>query len=56
LRPADPKIACTLPFYLNQKGDTTEAIAMLKATVEKHFGYQGAQMLLLEIASTAPRP
>jgi len=56
LRPDDPKIAYTLAFYLNRKGETAEAIATLKATVEKHPGYQDAQMLLREIASPVPRP
>lgn len=56
LRPDDPKVAYTLAFYLHQKGETAEAIAALKAIVEKHPGYQDAQMLLREISAAEQKP
>jgi tetratricopeptide (TPR) repeat protein len=50
LRPQEPKYAYTLAFYLNQKGDKTEAIGMLKAILEKYPQYKDAEMLLKELS------
>jgi tetratricopeptide (TPR) repeat protein len=56
LRPDDPKIAYTLAFYLNQKGETAEALTTLQAVVEKYPNYQDAQMLLRSISATGQNP
>jgi hypothetical protein len=49
-RPLDAKYAYTLAFYLNQKGEKSEAIRILKPIVEKYPNYKDAGMLLKEIA------
>jgi tetratricopeptide (TPR) repeat protein len=56
LRPQEPKYAFTLAFYLDQKGDTDEAVKTLKAIIEKYPGYQDAQMLLGEISRKEAKP
>jgi Tfp pilus assembly protein PilF len=56
LRPQDPKYAFTLAFYLNQKGDTDEAVGTLEAIIEKYPGYKDAVMLLGEISQKEKRP
>ena len=56
LRPQEPKYAFTLAFYLNQKGDTDEAIRTLKAIIEKYPGYKDAEMLLKEMSNMERKP
>jgi Flp pilus assembly protein TadD len=56
LRPADPRYAYTLAFFLNQKGDTDEAVRTLKAIIEKYSGYKDAEMLLGEISKKEAKP
>jgi Flp pilus assembly protein TadD len=50
LRPQEPKYAYTLAFYLDQKGETVEAVSILKGLVDKYPQYKDAEMLLKEIA------
>jgi tetratricopeptide (TPR) repeat protein len=50
LRPQEPKYAYTLAFYLNQKGEKTEAVSILNSLVGKYSQYKDAEMLLKEIA------
>jgi tetratricopeptide (TPR) repeat protein len=50
LRPQDAKYAYTLAFYLNQKGDRTEAVRILEPIVEKYPKYKDAEILLKEIS------
>jgi predicted Zn-dependent protease len=50
LRPQEPKYAYTLAFYLNQKGETDEAVRVLKGLVEKYPQHKDAEMLLKEIS------
>jgi tetratricopeptide (TPR) repeat protein len=50
LRPQEPKYAYTLAFYLNQKGETDEAVRILKGLVEKYPQHKDAAMLLKEIS------
>ncbi len=56
LRPQEPRYAYTLAFYLNQKGDTDNAIKTLKGIIQKHPEYRDAQMLLGEISKKSPKP
>jgi tetratricopeptide (TPR) repeat protein len=56
LRPQEPRYAYTLAFYLNQRGDSDEAIRTLKAITEKYPGYKDAEMLLREISKKEKRP
>jgi len=56
LRPSDPRYAYTLAFFLNQKGDTDEAVRTLKAIIEKYPGYKDAEMLLGEISKKEAKP
>ena len=56
IRPDDPKYAYTLAFYLNQKGDTEEAIRTLNMLVQKYPEYRDAQMLLREISDRGHYP
>ncbi len=56
LRPEDPKYAYTFAYYLHQRGEAAEAVATLKAIVEKHAEYRDAQVLLREILSSNPKP
>jgi Flp pilus assembly protein TadD len=56
LRPQEPKYAYTLAFYLNQKGDTDEAIRTLRAIIEKYPGYKDAEMLLKVISGKETKP
>jgi tetratricopeptide (TPR) repeat protein len=56
LRPEDPRYAYTLAFYLNQKGDRSEAVKTLKALTEKYPGYKDAVMLLDEISKKRKGP
>ncbi len=56
LRPQEPKYAFTLAFYLNQMGDTDEAVGTLEAIIEKYPGYKDAVMLLGEISREEKRP
>ena len=51
LRPDDPRYAFTLAYYLNQKGDTDEALRTLNAIIEKYPQYKDAQMLRDEISA-----
>jgi tetratricopeptide (TPR) repeat protein len=51
LRPDDPKYAYTLAYYLHQKGEISEAVAILDALLERHPGYQDAQALHREISA-----
>jgi tetratricopeptide (TPR) repeat protein len=51
LRPDDPRYTFTLAYYLNQKGDTEQALKTLDAIIEKHPQYRDAQLLRGEIAS-----
>ena len=46
LRPADPKYAYTLAFYLHRKGDTADAILILEDIVRRQPGYADAIFLL----------
>ena len=55
LRPQEPRYAFTLAFYLNQKGDSDEAIRTLKALVEKYPQYKDAEMLLRDISKNQPK-
>ena len=50
LRPQEPRYAYTLAFYLNQKGEKTEAVRTLKTIIEKYPQYKDAEMLLREIS------
>jgi tetratricopeptide (TPR) repeat protein len=50
LRPDDPKYGYSLAFFLNQKGETAEAVRILKLITEKHPVYRDAGMLLREIS------
>jgi tetratricopeptide (TPR) repeat protein len=50
LRPQEPRYAYTLAFYINQKGDRSEAVRILKALVEKYPGYKDAEMLLKDLS------
>lgn len=56
LRPEDPRYAYTLAFYLSQKGETAEAVARLRAMVERHPENRDAKILLREISSAAQKP
>ena len=56
LRPEDPRYAYTLAFYLSRKGETAEAVAMLRAIVERHPENRDAEILLREISSAAQKP
>lgn len=56
LRPREPKYAYTLAFYLNRKGETAEAIRVLKALADQYPGYKDAEMLLKEISGRGPVP
>ena len=49
LRPQEPRYAYTLAFYINQEGDRSEAVRILKALLEKYPGYKDAEMLLREL-------
>ena len=49
LRPADPKYAYTLAFYLRQRGDTEEAIKLLREVVQLAPHDGDAYLLLGEI-------
>jgi Flp pilus assembly protein TadD len=49
LRPQEPRYAYTLAFYVNQKGERSEAVRILKALVEKYPGYKDAEKLLGEL-------
>lgn len=51
LRPEDPGYAYTLSYYLHQRGETTEAVTTLKATLEKHPELRSVQTLLETIES-----
>jgi tetratricopeptide (TPR) repeat protein len=50
LRPQEPRYAYTLAFYLNQKGDRSEAVRTLQALIEKYPRYKEAEMLLGELS------
>jgi len=50
LRPQDANYAYTLAFYLNRKGDTTEAIKKLETILEKYPRHKEAEALLNEIS------
>ena len=56
LRPQEPRYTFTLAFYLNQKGDSDEAIRTLKALVEKYPQYKDAEMLLRDISKNQSKP
>lgn len=56
LRPDEPRYAYTLAYYLHQKGETAEAVAILKAIVGRHAEYRDAQVLLRQILSSNPKP
>ena len=56
LRPDDPKYAFTLAYYLNQKGDSEEAVRTLNAIIEKYPTYRDAQMLRDEISAKKGKP
>ena len=46
IRPREPKYALTLAFYLNKKGEKTEAIALLSKLIEDNPLYGDAYLLL----------
>jgi tetratricopeptide (TPR) repeat protein len=46
LRPDDPKYAYTLAFYLSRKGETAEAVRILRGLLKKHPQYKDAETLL----------
>jgi tetratricopeptide (TPR) repeat protein len=50
LSPQDPTYAYTLAFYLNQKGDKTEAVKILRPIVETYPQYKDAGVLFEEIS------
>ena len=50
LRPEEPKYAYTLAYYLDQKGESAQAVRILKSLIEKYPGYKDAEMLLEEIS------
>jgi predicted Zn-dependent protease len=50
LRPQEPRYAYTLAFYLDQKGEKTEAVRILKGLLEKYPQYKDAERLLHEIS------
>jgi Flp pilus assembly protein TadD len=56
LRPQEPKYAYTLAFYPNQKGNTDEAVRVLKVLLEAHPQYKDAEMLLKDISRQGPSP
>jgi tetratricopeptide (TPR) repeat protein len=56
LRPDDPKYAYTLAFYLNQKGETDEALRILNDLIRNYPEYRDAQMFLREISTKKKKP
>ena len=56
LRPDEPKYAFTLAYYLNQKGDSDEALRTLNSILEMFPAYQDAQALRDEIAAKKRNP
>jgi len=56
LRPDEPGYAFTLAFYLDQKGDTDEALRILDAVIEKYPQYKDAQMLRDQISAQKKQP
>jgi tetratricopeptide (TPR) repeat protein len=50
LQPDNPKYAYTLAFFLDQKGETDEAVRLLNALILKSPGNMEAQMLLKKIS------
>jgi len=46
LRPDDPRYAYTLAYYLNLRGDSDEAMSILKRLLEKFPASREAQLLL----------
>jgi tetratricopeptide (TPR) repeat protein len=50
LQPDNPKYAYTLAFFLDQKGETDEAVRLLNALIQKYPGNREAQILLKEIS------
>ena len=49
LRPADPKYAHTLAFYLRKKGDAAGGIAILMETLQRDPSFIDAYLLLADI-------
>jgi Flp pilus assembly protein TadD len=56
LRPEDARYAYTLAFTLNQKGETAEAMGILKIVVEKFPEYRDARTLLGRIGAEDRKP
>ncbi len=56
LSPQSPEYAYTLAFYLNQKGESDEAVRVLTAIMKQHPGYKDAALLLGEISKKDKRP
>jgi tetratricopeptide (TPR) repeat protein len=50
LRPEEPRYAYSLAFYLDQKGERTEAVRILKGLLEKYPQSKDAERLLKEIS------
>jgi tetratricopeptide (TPR) repeat protein len=50
LQPDNPRYAYTLAFFLDQKGETDEAVRLLNALIQKYPGNREAQILLKEIS------
>ncbi len=50
LRPQDANYAYTLAFYLNQKGDKTEAVKILDSILEMYPRHKEAETLLKEVS------
>ena len=49
LRPAEPKYAYTLAFFLRKKGNLDEAIGLLRETIQREPKYLDAYLILAEI-------
>jgi tetratricopeptide (TPR) repeat protein len=50
LRPQDANYAYTLAFYLNQKGNKTEAVKILDSILEMYPRHKEAETLLKEVS------
>lgn len=56
LRPDEPRYAYTLAYYLQQKGEVSEAVETLKSSVERYPEFRNAQLLLRQLLSRSPKP
>lgn len=56
LNPEEPRYASTLAYYLDQKGNTDEAIMMLRTTIERYPEHRDPRLLLEQISGKENTP